>query len=42
MQKDWEEYKQEVEEFFRTAKPDDPRFREKLREMTCKFAKGTN
>lgn len=42
MQEDWEAYKAEVEEFFRSAKPDDPLFREKLREMTTKFAKGTN
>jgi len=42
MQRDWEQYKSEVEAFFRNAKPDDPRFREKLREMTTKFAKGTN
>jgi len=35
-------YKLEVESFFATASPDDPRFREKLREMTMRFAKGTN
>ena len=42
MKEDWEQYKAEVEEFFKSAKPDDPQFREKLREMTTKFAKGTN
>ena len=42
MEDDWNKYKLEVEDFFRNASPNDPRFREKLREMTTKFAKGTN
>ena len=42
MEDDWNKYKIEVEDFFRNASPNDPRFTEKLREMTTKFAKGTN
>ncbi|QDZ26057.1 hypothetical protein HOP50_20g86080 [Chloropicon primus] len=40
MERDWKEYKAEVEAFFRSASPDDPLFRQKLREMTARFARG--
>ena len=40
MQDDWAQHKRDVEEFFRNARPDDPRFREKLSEMTRAFATG--
>ena len=42
MKEDWKNYKKEVEELFRSASPNDPLFRQKLREMTEKFARGTN
>ena len=42
MEEDWKTYKLEVETFFQNARPDDPLFRSKLREMTERFARGTN
>ena len=40
LQQDWDQYKNEIEAFFRNQAPDDPDFRKKLSEMTARFAQG--